>query len=58
MRKIVYIFILIHFCFFSSTITAQTTQGGLVAEQINTLDSSTKKKVRNLTLALLPAALP
>ena len=44
MRKIVYIFILIHFCFFSGTITAQTTQGGLVAEQINTLDSSTKKK--------------
>lgn len=46
MRKIVYIFILIHFCFFSSTITAQTTQGGLVAEQINALDSSTKKKVK------------
>jgi Family of unknown function (DUF5683) len=44
MRKIVYIFILIHFCFFSGTITAQTTQGGFVAEQINASDSIAKKK--------------
>ena len=46
MRKIVYIFILIHFYFFSGTITAQTTQSGLVAEQIIASDSSTKKKVK------------
>jgi hypothetical protein len=44
MRKIVYIFILIHFYFFSGTITAQTTQGGLIAEQINASDSIAKKK--------------
>jgi hypothetical protein len=46
MRKIVYIFILIHFYFFSGTITAQTTQSGLVAEQTIASDSSTKKKVK------------
>jgi hypothetical protein len=46
MRKIVYISILIHFYFFSGTITAQTTQSGLVAEQIIASDSSTKKKVK------------
>ena len=46
MRKIVSIFILIHLYFFSGTITAQTTKGGLVAEQINALDSINKKKVK------------
>ena len=46
MRKIVSIFILIHLYFFCGTITAQTTKGGLVAEQINALDSINKKKVK------------
>ena len=44
MRKIVSIFILIHLYFFCGTITAQTTKGGLVAEQINASDSINKKK--------------
>ena len=46
MRKIIPIFILISLYFFSGTITAQTTNGSLLAVQINASDSITKKKVK------------